>query len=330
MKVLVLFGGNSSEHDVSVESCKSILENIDTKKFSVTAVGITKKNEWFIFEDKVSLLNKNWLKCKVKKIENIVKFVKTFDVVFPITHGTNGEDGKLQGFLDLFNVNYVGSKTLASSIGMDKEFSKIIFNSLNIPQVPYVCFNVNDKFSIKDIENNLKYPMIVKPANGGSSIGINKANNRKELMKAIKCAKKYDEKIIVEKYILARELECAILEDKDIIVSDIGEINSCNEFYDYKAKYEQKSETTINTKLPVEVSNKIKEYAKLAFKGTNARALARVDFFYDGISNKIYLNEINTLPGFTTISMYPKLITNGNISYTDLITILIKNANKKH
>ena len=228
--------------------------------------------------------------------------------------------------MDLFNIKYVGSKTLASSVGMDKEFSKIIFNHLNIPQVPYIV--INNKYHIEEIENKLNYPMIVKPANSGSSIGISNANNRKELTKAIKIAKKYDSKIIIEKFIKARELECAILEDKDLIISDIGEIKPCNEFYDYKAKYEQNSETINKANLPNDIIIQIKEYAKKAFIGINAKGLSRIDFFYDEDNNKIYLNEINTLPGFTTISMYPTLVTNDNLSYTDLITILINNGLK--
>lgn len=324
MKVLILFGGNSSEHEVSVKSAKSILENIDYKKFKVSAVGIDKKNEWYVYEDETHLLNKNWLKRKIKKINNIISFIKTFDVVFPITHGCNGEDGKLQGFLDLFNIKYVGSKTLASAVGMDKEFSKIFFKHLNIPQVPYIV--INNKYNTNQIEQEIKYPMIIKPANGGSSIGINKANNKKELIKAIKQAKKYDNKIIIEKFIKVRELECAILEDKELIISDIGEIKPCNEFYDYEAKYKQCSKTINKSELPNDIIKQIKEYAKKAFIGINAKGLSRIDFFYDEDNNKVYLNEINTLPGFTTISMYPTLITANTFSYTDLITLLIKNA----
>jgi len=329
LKVLVLFGGSSSEHKVSVKSAKAILENIDYKKFKVSAVGISKKNEWFIYDDKTNLLDENWLKKKVKKIDNVINFIKTFDVVFPIIHGSTGEDGKLQGFLDLFNIKYIGSKTLASAVGMDKEFSKIIFEHLNIPQVPYIVIT-STKYNVDEIEDKINYPMIIKPANGGSSIGINKANNRKELFKAIKQAKKYDNKIIIEKFIKARELECAVLESKDLIISDIGEIKSCNEFYDYKAKYEQNSETINQAQLPDDIIIQIKEYTKKAFIGINAKGLSRIDFFYDEENNQIYLNEINTLPGFTTISMYPALITAKNLSYTDLITTLINNSLKPH
>ena len=326
MKVLVLFGGCSTEHEVSIKSAKAILENIDYKKFKITAVGITKKNEWFIYEDIIDLLNKNWLKRKTRKIENIINFIKNFDIVFPVIHGYGGEDGKLQGLLDLFNIKYVGSKTLASAVGMHKEFSKIIFNHLEIPQVPYLT--ITKKYNIKEIETTITYPMIVKPANGGSSIGINKVNNRKELIKAIKLAQKYDNKTIIEKFIKARELECAILEDKELIISDIGEIKPCNEFYDYKAKYELSSETINKADIPKDISSQIKMYAKKAFIGINAKGLSRVDFFYDEENNQIYLNEINTLPGFTTISMYPSLMTACNLTYQELITTLINNSFK--
>ena len=328
MRVLVLFGGNSSEHDISCVSAKSILEHINYDKFKVQAVGITKKNEWFIFNDKIKELDKDWVKKKVTKIDNIIEFIKQFDVIFPIIHGTNGEDGKLQGMLELFKIKYVGSNTLASSVGMDKEFSKIIFNHLNIPQVPYVCIKY-DSYDLKNVQLP-DYPLIIKPANGGSSIGINTANNQKELLKAIKKASKYDNKIIIEKFIKARELECAILENKVLIISDIGEIESCREFYDYDAKYKEKSKTIVPTVLPELINVQIKEYAKKAFIGINAKGLARIDFFYDENNNQVYINEINTLPGFTNISMYPALLACKELDYTNLISILINNAYKTY
>jgi D-alanine-D-alanine ligase len=327
-KVLLLFGGNSSEHKVSCLSAKSVLENIDSKKFKITSVGIDLKNEWYIFNDDFYYLEKGtWKQAKnIRKIPDIVSFIKSFDVVFPIIHGTNGEDGKLQGFLDLFNIKYVGCGTLSSAVGMDKEFAKIIFNYMNIPQVKYISIKYPN-FKIKDIEKQLSYPLIVKPANGGSSIGISKAANRKQLLKAIKLARKYDEKIIVENFIKARELECSAIEGKGIFISTIGEIKSANDFYDYDAKYENaSSKTVIPAVLPNEVSSLIKEYAKKAFIGINAKGIARIDFFYDQDNNQIYLNEINTMPGFTTISMYPKLLIFDGINYKDILTILINNA----
>ncbi len=326
-KVLIIFGGNSSEHYVSCKSAKSIIENIDKKLFKYEAVGIDFDNTWYKFSDNLDYLeNGNWKEANILKVDNIVSFIKEFDVVFPITHGTSGEDGRLQGMLELFDIPFVGCKTLASSIGMDKGMSKVIFDSLNIDQVPYVV--IGDDYKINNIMEKLNFPVIIKPANGGSSIGISKANDKKELIKAIKEAKKYDKKIIIEKFIKARELECSVLENKgNILCSNPGEIKSANEFYDYDAKYvNDSSYTTIPDDIPLDVVNKIKEYAKRIFKGLNCNGYSRIDFFYEEQNNKIYINEINTIPGFTSISMYPKLIESIGINYTDLITTLINNA----
>lgn len=327
-KVLVLFGGNSSEHNVSCLSAKSILENIDRKIFDVVSVGITKNNEWYIFDDNLSYLeNEKWLKAKnIQRITNIITFIISFDVVFPVIHGLNGEDGRLQGMFDLFNIKYVGCNTLCSAIGMDKEITKIIFNYFKIPQVSCVSIKY-PHFKLKDIEKVLEYPMIVKPANGGSSIGITKVSNKKELTKAIKLASKYDKKIIIEKFIKARELECAVIENKKLYISTIGEIKPAHDFYDYESKYENiGSETIIPANLPENIIKQIKEYATKAFIGIGGNGLARIDFFYDEENNKVYLNEVNTMPGFTTISMFPQLLIYDGVSYQDIITILINNA----
>lgn len=324
-KVLLLCGGNSTEHEVSLVSAKSILENIDHAKFNVTTCMIDFDNCWYEYFDDIEIIT-DWQKNKFRKITNIVEYLYSFDIVFPITHGVNGEDGKLQGMLDLFNIKYVGCKTLSSAIGMDKDMSKIIFNYLNIPQVPFITLK-DSKFKLNDIIDQLGFPVIIKPANGGSSIGIKIANKKSELKKAINYAFKFDKKIIVEKFVKARELECAILEDKDYIISEVGEIKSANEFYDYEAKYQNnESFTIIPADLNKKVSDKIKEYAKRAFNGLDASGLARIDFFYDEENDKIYLNEINTLPGFTSISMYPQLLINKGISYKELITKLLNNC----
>ena len=324
-KVLLLCGGNSTEHEVSLLSAKSILENIDTNIFEVTTVIIDFDNIWYEYLDEYQYLD-NWQTKNVKIIDNIVEYVHSFDVVFPIIHGYGGEDGKLQGMLDLFGIKYVGCKTLSSATCMDKDFSKMIFSYLGIPQVPFITIT-NTEFKLKNIIKELGFPMIVKPANGGSSIGINKANSKKGLKKAINEALKYDNKVVIEKFIKARELECAVLEEEDYYISEIGEIKSAKEFYDYEAKYiNTESYTVIPAVLEESVSDKIKEYAEIAFRGINCRGLARIDFFYDEENNKIYLNEINTLPGFTSISMYPKLFINEGISYKDLITKLINNC----
>lgn len=324
-KVLLLCGGNSTEHDVSLVSAKSILENIDYNKFEVTTCIIDFDNSWYEYLDNIEMITE-WHTKHVREVSNIIEYLYSFDVVFPITHGVNGEDGKLQGMLDLFGIKYVGCKTLSSAIGMDKHMSKIIFNFLNIPQTPFIILK-NSNFKLKDIIDKLGFPMIIKPANGGSSIGITKATKKRELKKAINHAFKFDKKIVVEKFIEARELECAVLEDSDLRVSDIGEVKSAHEFYDYDAKYQNKeSYTIIPAKLDKEVSEKIKTYAKIAFKGLEACGLARIDFFYDEKNKQIYLNEINTLPGFTSISMYPQLFIYEGLSYSDLITKLLNNC----
>lgn len=324
-KILLLFGGNSEEHFVSCKSAKAILENIDISKFVITSVGISKDNNWYIFDDKLEYLDDGtWLNHSLNnKIDNIIEFIKIFDMVFPIIHGTNGEDGKLQGMLDLFNIKYVGCKTLSSAIGMDKDISKIIFNYANIPQIPYIT--VDNNFNIDNILKELSLPLIIKPANGGSSIGISKANNRDELNKGIIKALKYDKKVIVENFIKGRELECSIIEDNaNLYASSIGEIIPYNDFYDYESKYTLDSKTIVPAHLTEDITNKIKALAIKAFKAIGAKGFSRIDFFL--IDDKIYLNEINTLPGFTPISMYPKLLINDGYRFKDIITILINNC----
>ena len=293
--------------------------------FEVTTVIIDYDNIWYEYSDEYQYLD-NWQTKNTKVVDNIVEYLYSFDVVFPIIHGYGGEDGKLQGMLDLFDIKYVGCKTLSSATCMDKDFSKMIFGYLEIPQVPFITLT-NTDFKLKDIVKKLGLPMIVKPANGGSSIGINKVNSKRELKKAINEAFNYDSKVVIEKFINARELECAVLEEEDYYISEVGEIKSANEFYDYQAKYENKeSYTIVPADLKISVSNKIKEYAEIAFKGINCKGLARIDFFYDEDNNQIYLNEINTLPGFTSISMFPKLFMHEGISYKDLITKIINNC----
>ena len=302
-KVLLIYGGSSTEHEVSCNSAKNIIKNIDKSKYDLTTLKITKDNIW-ISNDKI--------------VDNIIEYLKQFDVIFPITHGTKGEDGKLQGMLDFFDIKYVGPKTGESFICMDKVYSKMVFEKLGVNVVPYEIYDKNKQI-------NIPFPVIVKPANGGSSVGISKANNEQELNQAIEKANLYDSKIILEQFIKGQELECAVLEDEEIIVSEVGEIKSANEIYDYDSKYiNSESQTIIPAHIPNDISNTIKQTAEYLFKKMNLKGLSRIDFFYDG--NKIYINEINTLPGFNEISMYPKLITNLGISYQQLITKLIENA----
>lgn len=320
-KVLLLFGGNSLEHEVSCNSAKSILKNYDKTKFIFIPVFIDKNNNWFIYTGDIDSIT-NIDKSNLIQIDNIIEYLKKYDLVFSIIHGFGGEDGKLQGMLDLFNIKYVGSNSLVSAIGMDKEISKILFTYLGIPVTPYMV--IENLKNIQEIERFFNYPIIIKPCNGGSSIGLSKANNKKELKEGIIKALKYDNKVLIEKYIKGRELECAVLEHKKLIISDIGEILKDTELYDYESKYVKKIDTTIPTDIPKNIKRQIQDYSKKVFEFLKCKDLARIDFFYDEESNKIYLNEINTLPGFTEISMYPKLIMNKKISYKDLITYLIQ------
>lgn len=318
-KILILFGGNSHEHNISCKSAKTIIENIDNSKFDITSVGIYQDN-WYIFNDNLDYLtNNNWLEGNITKINNIIEFLKKFDKVFPIIHGNNGETGDLSGLFNLFNIPYVGSDILGHATSYDKEITKIICNHYNIPQIPYLTLYNDKKLKRIDID----FPVIVKPSSCGSSLGINIANNIKELNKYIKIAFKYDNKIVIEKFIKARELECAIIEDKKIKVSSIGEIKSNNTFYDYESKYILDSNLIIPANLDKEIINQIQEYSKKIFKILSLKDLSRIDFLYDYENNKIYFNEVNTIPGFTDISMYPQLFNYEGISTKEIITKLL-------
>ena len=259
-------------------------------------------------------------------MNNVVDFLKEQDVIFPLIHGNIGEDGKLQGLFETFDIKYVGSNTISSALAMDKAFCKIILDKYNIKQVPYVI--LNKKTKIKEITSKLNYPVIVKPANGGSSIGISIANNARELVKALSNAFKYDKKVVVEKFVKARELEVGVIENNGIICSSIGEIKSQG-FYDFDSKYIKDTEVIVNADLKKETKLKIKEYAREIFKILECSGFARVDFLYDEINEELYFNEINTIPGFTDISMFPKLFINDGYSYSEIIDILIKNAKRR-
>jgi len=319
-KILVLFGGNSFEHSISCKSARTILENIDKSMFDVTAVGIN-ENNWYIFNDDLNLLTNNtWLQGNITQIDNIIEFIKSFDKVFPIIHGNDGETGALSGLFNLFNIPYVGSDILGHSTGYDKEITKIICSYHNIPQVKYIT--INEYKTINKIDIN--FPVIVKPSSCGSSIGINIANNIEELNKYVKDAFKYDNKVIIEKFIKARELECAVLEDNQIKVSTVGEIKAHNTFYDFDSKYILDSNLIIPANIDKDIIKQIQDYSTKIFKILSLKDLARIDFLYDYENNQIYFNEVNTLPGFTSISMYPQLFNNQNISTKELITILLK------
>ena len=321
-KVVVLFGGNSFEHEISISSAKSILKNIDKSRYEVIPIGIDKNNNWYFYNDDIEKLD-NWTSNKIIKIDNIIEYLSNIDVVFNIIHGNTSEDGMLQGLFELFNIKYVGSNLLTNAICYDKEYTKVILEKYNIPTAPYHVLHNKKELSII----NITYPVIIKPCISGSSIGINVANNKKELNKYVDEAFKYSKKVLIEKFIKARELECAILNiNNKLHISTIGEIKCDSLFYDYNAKYVNGSKLIIPSSIDEIISNKIKEYVKTIVKVLNIKGLSRIDFLYEEKTNNIYLIEINTLPGFTNISMYPKLLEYDKIKYKKIITLLIEDA----
>ena len=316
-KVLILFGGNSFEHEISCMSVNFIKDNIDKELFNYDLVGIDFNNNWFIV-DKNKTINTNWINEEKKLIKNIIEYAKKFDIVFPMIHGNTGEDGKLQSLFELYNIKYVGCNSYSSLICYDKLLTKILLEKYNIPQVPYTIYN--DDVDINEIE----YPVIVKPCKCGSSIGISVINNKEELLIAVKEAKKYDDNIIIEKYLKTkRELECAILDTKEkSIISDIGEIMNNDSWYDFDSKYKIKTNTNISN-IDIEIKEQIQKLTKKIFNILKCKDYSRLDFFYDIKEKKLYFNEINTIPGFTEISMYPKLIINSGINPKELLTLLL-------
>ena len=330
IKLGIVYGGMSTEHDVSKKSAKSVVENLNKQKYEIYDIYINKNGEW---TDK-----------KNNKIENIFELLKNLDVVFPILHGKYGEDGTIQGMFEMLNIPYVGAGVLASANGMDKVYSKIIFEKVKIPQAKYVYINkVNDKYmyitdsfgeieeSVEDISKRIiekiKLPVFIKPSNSGSSVGIKKTNNLQDLIEAIKYASKFDNKILVEEEINGREIECAVLGNSNPKASRIGEIIPADEFYSYEAKYENaNSKTQVPVNISKEKEDEIRNLAIKAYKALDCKGLARVDFFVENKTEKVFINEINTMPGFTKISMYPKLWEYSGVKYSDLLDELIKLA----
>lgn len=329
IKLGIIYGGISTEHDVSKMSAKSVVENLNKEKYEIHELYISKYGKWY------QIVN-----GEKEEIYNLVWTLKELDVIFPVLHGLGGEDGTIQGLLEMLQVPYVGCGVLASSVGMDKVYSKIIFEKAGIPQMPYIYIKKKkdgyviiqnnfeeEEFNIEKILEKLKFPMFVKPSNSGSSVGVKKATNKEELKMAIENAGQYDSKILVEQGVNARELECAILDEKEIKVSTVGEILSAEEFYSFDAKYNiPESKTIIPADISKEQIEQIQNLAIKAFKAIDGKGLSRVDFFVEKETNKIYINEINTMPGFTKISMYPKLFEAVGITYTELLDKLIKNT----
>jgi D-alanine-D-alanine ligase len=353
LRIGVIFGGRSAEHEVSLVSATSVINALDKEKYDVVPIGISPEGRWLSSTEALRLLKEK------TSIANLPEHVfvpdphhkalmainaevsssasKPVDVIFPLIHGTYGEDGTIQGLFELADIPYVGAGVLGSAVGMDKVIQKQLLKNAKIPVTPdcsflYEQYKLSPKSHIATIEKRLRYPLFVKPPNLGSSVGISKAHNRKELVEAIEIAGGYDRKILVEQGVKnAREIECSVLGNDDPMASIPGEIIPSNEFYDYDAKYiDGKSKAEIPAKLPKAVVKKIQKYAISAFGVLDCAGMARVDFLVTKSTNRIFLNEINTLPGFTSISMYPKLWQASGIPYSQLLDKLIELALERH
>lgn len=341
----LLFGGRSGEHEISIISARSVAAAVNLKQFSIRPIYITREGKWLGETASRSVLEKNYealikdsiaLKKereRVAKLKGAFKFdFSKIDIVFPVLHGTFGEDGTVQGLLEMMNVPYVGNGVLASALTMDKAAAKATFKEAGLNVVNYVVGfrdELESDFNavVKRCEKALIYPMFVKPANLGSSVGISKAKRRSQLIDALKLAALYDRKILIEQGLNVRELEVAVLGNRNVQVSVVGEIVPCNEFYDYEAKYiKGDSKLFIPAKLSKSVSEKVRKQAETAFKAAGCEGMARIDFFLEKETNQLFINEINTIPGFTSISMYPKMFLAAGVSYPELISRLIELA----
>lgn len=343
-KIAVIFGGMSTEHDVSIVSGTSVIQNLKKEKYEIIPVYISKEGEWFIYKkpiDQIKVLTVGEQIQEKEKIENVIDLLKEVDVIFPVLHGLYGEDGSIQGLFELLHQKYVGCNILSSSVCMDKVYAKVIFEKAGIPQAKYIYLRKKAKnyYYIKEdfeevpvsaeeiqkvVEEKLGYPVFIKPSNSGSSVGINKAHNAEELQQFVSYAAQFDSKILIEQNIEGREVECAVLGNEEVKASCVGEILPAEEFYTFDAKYKNaESRVMIPASITEEESNTIRNFAKKAFQAVDGSGLARVDFFIEKSSGKVMINEINTLPGFTQISMYPKLWEACGLSYTDLLDNLI-------
>jgi D-alanine-D-alanine ligase len=351
LRVGVIFGGRSGEHEVSLVSATSVLGALDASRYEIVPIGITQSGKWLSSANAVALLKaKSGLDGEPEQflvpepnrralvsLQTGIRESPPLDVVFPLVHGTFGEDGTLQGLLELANIPYVGAGVLGSALGMDKIVQKQLFERAGIPCAKHVAFlssecDTNPKGVVHRLEKRLGYPMFVKPSNTGSSVGISKAHHRKELLTALTVASQYDRRVIVEQGIKnAREIECSVLGNDDPVASIPGEIIPSNEFYDYDAKYvDGKSRSVIPADLPKKVVREVQARAVEAFRILDCAGMARVDFFVTKKNARVYLNEINTIPGFTSISMYPKMWEASGISFPELLDRLIALAVERH
>ncbi len=340
LRVAVLFGGRSSEHEISLQSAASVLRNLDPKRFEVVPIAVDKEGKWHLQDLRQMKLPGKSLPVFENAPELSLSCYPaqpvqaSFDVVFPVLHGPLGEDGTVQGFLELAEIPYVGSGVLASAVGMDKEMAKRLARDAGLPVVPFFTIRKSQwenqkNFIKKEISEKIKYPLFVKPSNMGSSVGVHKVKNENELSKALEDAFLYDHKVLAEQAISAREIEVAVLENpvygEPPLVSIPGEVKPKHEFYSYEAKYldENGAELCIPAKLSSEQTQDVQKIAQDVFQALDCEGMGRVDLFLDKNSGQFYFNEINTIPGFTSISMYPKLFEASGISYQELLSRLV-------
>ena len=348
LSVCILFGGISPEHEVSLRSAESVLNNIDQEKYHVLPVGITRDGDWILFggKDYSMLPAGTWMthpdnrRATISPIrgQGLLCFEgdcvtrQNVDVVFPVLHGENGEDGAMQGLLQMAGISYVGPHVSASAVAMDKTLTKLVVDQAQVPQAAWQLVRSQELAAHMDaildsLEQRFAYPMFVKPAGTGSSVGVSKASDREKLAAALLSAGKFDRKILVEEFIHGREIEVAVMGNDNPMASVCGEIDSGADFYDYDAKYITDTSTAyIPARIPEDVQELVREAAVKVYTAIGCQGLSRVDFFVTYEENRVVFNEINTLPGFTSISMYPKLFAASGIPYAQLIDELLRLA----
>jgi len=348
LSVCVLFGGMSPEYEVSLRSAESVLNHLDPEKYNIVPVGITKTGDWYIYggKDYSQLPSGEWVNHPMNRRaaispvyrQGLLSFEgdcvvrERLDVVFPVLHGENGEDGAMQGLLQLAGIPYVGPHVSASAVSMDKTLTKLVMDSANIRQAKWQLVRNSELGArmeriLDQLEGKFDYPVFVKPAGTGSSVGVSKASDRAALEQALLNAGKFDEKILVEEFIHGREIEVAVMGNRNPVASICGEIDAGAEFYDYDAKYITDTSTAyVPARIPEDVAEQVRDLAVKAYVALGCQGLSRVDFFVTYEGNEVVFNEINTLPGFTSISMYPKLFAASGIPYEELVDELLRLA----
>ena len=345
--VAVVFGGVSSEHDISCISASAVIDNFPIEDYDLVLIGITKVGEWYLYSgDTKKIASGEWVDDESNRsafispdraVHGIVlpEYNETIyiDAVFPVLHGKNGEDGTVQGLLTLAGIPFVGCGTASSAVCMDKIFQKTVTAQCGIGQARFVGFDIRefkaDEAGVLDKIESLGYPCFIKPANAGSSVGISKAHDRESLKAAINDAAKIDRRIIAEEFIDGQEVECAVFGVDDVIASICGEILPAAEFYDFSAKYEADSGLLIPANITKEKTDEVRETAKKVYRALDCSGMTRIDFFVRKSDGKVLLNEPNTIPGFTSISMYPKLMNEMGYPFKKLVKALIDDALKK-